>query len=100
MIIFIYILQIFDSEMFKCPKCYFKSNKAEVQTTEIGAIRWLNATMNENEEINLGNKWEYKGGETLEEKGYSILCKKCGEVIKEIEKTNPIHHPKVLYSRA
>ena len=69
----------------KCLHCNHKSNKVEIQTTEIGQVRWLNATIDEDEEIDLGNEWQYKGGETWEGRGYLILCKKCGEVIKEIE---------------
>lgn len=56
---------------FKCPDCNFKSRKVEVQTTEIGHIRWLNPKVNSDGTIEkLGEKWVYESGETLEEKGY------------------------------
>ena len=70
--------------MLKCPNCNSKSNKVEIQTTEIGTVRWLEPKIID-AEIDLGKRWVYEGGFTDEEKGYTILCKKCGEVIKEIE---------------
>ncbi len=70
--------------MFKCPTCNFKSNKVEVQTTEISTVRWLDSKIVD-DGIILGDKWKYEGGFTDEEKPYIVLCKKCGEVIKEIE---------------
>lgn len=55
-------------------------------TTEIGHVRWLNPTVDEDGTIeDFGEKWEYEGGETWEGRGYLILCKKCGEVIKEVD---------------
>lgn len=73
-------------DIFKCPECGFKSNKAEVQTTEVGNVRWLNPKFDKKGVMeNLGNDWVYDGGETWKGMGYLILCKKCGEVIKEIE---------------
>ena len=72
--------------MFKCPECGFKSKKVEIQTTEVGQVRWLNPKVNKDGTIeDFGDKWKYEGGETWEGRGYLILCKKCGEVIKEIE---------------
>lgn len=68
--------------MFKCPNC--NSKKIVIKTTEIGIVKWLDPKIIDGEII-LGDKWKYEGGETLEEKGYIILCKKCGEIIKKIE---------------
>ena len=71
--------------MPKCHSCGFRSNKVEVQTTEIGKVRWLNSKLKKDGTIQgLGNKWIYEGGETLEEHDYLILCKKCGGVLKEV----------------
>ena len=67
--------------MYNCPNC--NSKKIDIRTTEIGTVRWLESKIIYNEII-FGDKWEYEGGQTLEEKGYTILCKKCGEIIKEI----------------
>lgn len=73
------------TKKLKCPACNFESNKVNVKTTEIGQVRWLNPIINEEGIISdLGKRWMYEGGETLEEKGYSILCKNCGKTIKEI----------------
>jgi len=72
--------------MFNCPNCNFKSNKVDVQTTEIGNVKWFNPKFNKDGTLKgLGNKWEYLGGETWEGRGHLVLCKKCEEVIKEIE---------------
>ena len=68
--------------MFHCPHYNHKSSKVEIQTTEVGSVRWLNPKVNKDGTIeDFGEKWEYLGGETLE--GCLILCKNCGEVIKE-----------------
>jgi len=71
--------------MPKCHSCSFRSNKVEVQTTEIGKVRWLNPKLKKDGTIQgLGNKWIYEGGEILDGCDYLILCKKCGEVLKEV----------------
>ena len=68
--------------MSKCPTC--NSKQIEIQTTEISTVRWLEPKIID-DEIDLGKKWKYEGGFTDEEKPYTVLCRKCGEVIKEIE---------------
>jgi len=71
--------------MFTCPECGYKSSKVEIRTTEIGTVKWLNPTFNKDGTLNLGDIWEYEGGETWKGMGYQILCIKCGEVIKEVD---------------
>ena len=67
----------------KCPHCNHKSNKVDIRTTETGTVLRLNSEIIDGEVV-LGEKWEYEGGFTDEEKPTQILCKNCGEVIKEI----------------
>ena len=69
--------------MFTCPNCSHKSNKVDIRTTEIGTVKWLDSEIIDDEVV-LGEKWEYEGGFTDDEKPYEILCKECGEVIKEM----------------
>lgn len=68
----------------KCPHCSHKSNKIEARTTEIGTVLWLDSEIVDGELV-LGNKWQYEGGFTDEQKPIEIICKECGEVIKEVE---------------
>lgn len=70
----------------KCSRCNIRNNKVEVITTEIGQVRWINPKIKKDGTIiNLGSKWKYEGGETNEEDGYLIICKKCGGIIKKIK---------------
>ena len=68
--------------MLKCYNC--NSKEIEIKTTEVGTVRWLEPKIIGNK-IDLGREWIYEGGTTDEEKGYTVLCKKCGDVIKEIK---------------
>ncbi|HLD43520.1 MAG TPA: hypothetical protein VJB08_06080 [Candidatus Nanoarchaeia archaeon] len=69
----------------KCPYCNSKT-KVEILTTERGQVRWLNPKIGDNGAIiELGNKWEYEGGETLEDTRYEIRCVKCGKTIKHTD---------------
>lgn len=68
----------------KCPHCNHKNPKVDIRTTETGTVLWLDSEIIDDEVV-LGNKWQYEGGFTDEQKPYEVLCKKCGEVIKEIE---------------
>ncbi len=72
--------------MLKCPHCQHKSNKVEIQTTEIGQVKWLNPKIGRYGAVeDLGDKWIYEGGETVGEKGYKLLCGNCKNIIKEID---------------
>lgn len=43
--------------MFKCPNYSHKNSKVEVQTTEVGQVRWLNPKVNKDGTIeDLGNE--------------------------------------------
>jgi len=56
--------------MFTCPNC--NSNKVEIQTTEIGIVRWLSPKVSSDGIIeSLGKNFKYQGGETLKEEGYN-----------------------------
>lgn len=70
--------------MFKCPHCSHKSNKVELLTNELASVRWLNPEIKGDEIIDLGEEYEHEGGFAIEERPYEVICKKCGEVIKEI----------------
>ena len=68
----------------KCPHCNYKSTKVDIRTTEIGKVLWIDSQII-NGELILGDKWQYEGGFTDEQKPCEVICKKCGEIIKEVE---------------